>query len=209
MGYVFRLYELGFVVLIFGLLWLTGCWRDCSGLRERKWQKAWEKLHNKELQISYYSRNIIIVLCEGGWDGLWLEKMRNAYRILFWRPEGRRTLGKSSNRLEHNIKMYLKIRLWGVDCMWLKIGQASNSCNWGNEPLRFMKCKESFNVTRFCRKSYFVTQDTCIITLRNIRCQREIGRLFCRILEWIFPAHLTIVNVPWNENKYCAIINEA
>jgi hypothetical protein len=40
--------------------------------------------------------------------------MRNAYKILEGKPEGKILLGKPSSRWEHNIKIYLKKLGWMV-----------------------------------------------------------------------------------------------
>jgi hypothetical protein len=48
---------------------------------------------------------------------------RGAYRILVWRHEGRRSLGRPRHRWENNIKMDLQEMGWeGVDWIWLRIG---------------------------------------------------------------------------------------
>jgi hypothetical protein len=49
---------------------------------------------------------------------------RGAYRILVWRPGGRRTLGRPRRRWEDNIKMDLQYVGWGAwtGLIWLRIG---------------------------------------------------------------------------------------
>jgi hypothetical protein len=50
--------------------------------------------------------------------------MRNAYKILVGKPEGKRPLGKSRRRWEDNIKMYLReigLGVW-IGLIWLGIG---------------------------------------------------------------------------------------
>jgi len=45
-----------------------------------------------------------------------MEKMRNAYKILVGKPEGKRSLGRPRRRWEHNIRMGLRETGWnGVD----------------------------------------------------------------------------------------------
>jgi hypothetical protein len=47
---------------------------------------------------------------------------RGAYRILVWRPEGRRPLGRPWRRWEDNIKMYLQEVGWqSMD--WIDMAQ--------------------------------------------------------------------------------------
>jgi hypothetical protein len=48
-------------------------------------------------------------------------EQRGAYRILVGRPEGRRPLGRSSSRLEGNIKMDLQEEGWSMD--WIELAQ--------------------------------------------------------------------------------------
>jgi len=52
---------------------------------------------------------------------------RGAYRILVWRPEGKRPLGRSRRRWEDNIKMDLQEVGWrGMD--WIDLAQDMDSC---------------------------------------------------------------------------------
>jgi hypothetical protein len=58
-------------------------------------------------------------------------EMRNAHKILFKNPEGKRPLGHSKFRWEDNIKMDLKER--GYKCVstefiWLILGAVVGSC---------------------------------------------------------------------------------
>jgi hypothetical protein len=49
-----------------------------------------------------------------------VRKMKNVYRILSRKPEGKRSLGRYRCTLEDNIKMDLKeIRYEGMDCIYL------------------------------------------------------------------------------------------
>jgi hypothetical protein len=51
-----------------------------------------------------------------------MEDMRGAYRVLVWRPEGKRPLGRPTRRWEENIKMDLQEVGWG--CMdWIDLAQ--------------------------------------------------------------------------------------
>jgi hypothetical protein len=60
----------------------------------------WRRLHNKELYAVYSSPNIIRVIKSRRlrWVGhvACMGEMRNAYRVLVEKPEGRRPLGRRS-----------------------------------------------------------------------------------------------------------------
>jgi hypothetical protein len=42
-----------------------------------------------------------------------MEEMRNVYKVLVGKPDGKRPLGRSRRRLEYNIKMYLREIVFG------------------------------------------------------------------------------------------------
>jgi hypothetical protein len=78
----------------------------------------WRRLHNEELYALYFSPNIIRVIksrrlrlakhvaCMG--------ERRGAYRVLVWKPEGRRELGRLRHRRNDNIKSGSSISgVWG------------------------------------------------------------------------------------------------
>jgi hypothetical protein len=46
----------------------------------------------------------------------------NKCRVLVWRPEGRRPLGRTRQRWENNIKMYMKRMRWKF-ADWLQLAQ--------------------------------------------------------------------------------------
>jgi hypothetical protein len=50
-------------------------------------------------------------------------EIRNAYKILVGKPDEKRPLGRSRNRLEDNITVYIKrdVRVW-TKLDWLRIG---------------------------------------------------------------------------------------
>jgi hypothetical protein len=49
-----------------------------------------------------------------------MEETRNAYRILFEKPEGKRPLGRPRHRWENNNKIdFRKMGLEDVDCIYL------------------------------------------------------------------------------------------
>jgi len=72
---------------------------------------GWKTLHSNELHDVYSAPNIIRVLRSRRmrWAGHveCLQKMRNAYRVLVGKPEGKKPLGRSKCRFEGNIRMDL------------------------------------------------------------------------------------------------------
>jgi hypothetical protein len=73
-------------------------------------------------------------------------EIRNAYRILVGKPEGKIPLGRPRRRWVDNIKMYLREIGWdGVD--WIELAQdrdpVEGSCEHGAEPSgSFKNCWE-------------------------------------------------------------------
>jgi hypothetical protein len=67
---------------------------------------GWRGLHNEELHNMYASENIIRLMKSRKirWVGRVerMEGMRNAYKILIGKPEGRRPLGRHRRRWEDN-----------------------------------------------------------------------------------------------------------
>jgi hypothetical protein len=97
--------------------------------RKREAVVSWRRLHNVELHNLYASTNVIRVIKSRKmrWAGhvAPMGEMRNAYKILIVKPEGKRPLGRSVCRLEDNIRMDLRGRGWeGLDWIfiWLRIG---------------------------------------------------------------------------------------
>jgi hypothetical protein len=83
-------------------------------------------LHNDELHSLYSSANIVRVIKSRRvrWVGhvARMGEGRGVYRILVWRPEGKRPLGRPSGRWEDNIKMGL--REIGIDgANWIRLAQ--------------------------------------------------------------------------------------
>jgi hypothetical protein len=77
-------------------------------------QVTWErrKLHNEKLHDLYSSSTDVQVTKSKGirWAGH-LARMvegRGVHRVLMWKPEGKRPLGRPSRRLEDNIKIALQ-----------------------------------------------------------------------------------------------------
>ncbi|KAJ4450028.1 hypothetical protein ANN_01435 [Periplaneta americana] len=53
------------------------------------------------------------------WHVAYMSESRNAYRVLIWRPEGKRPLGRPRHRWEDNIKMDLREVGYG----WINLAQ--------------------------------------------------------------------------------------
>jgi hypothetical protein len=93
---------------------------------EREEDGSWRKLHNDELHNLYSSPNIVrvIKLRRMKWAGhvARMGKKSGAYRVLVWRSEGKRTLGRPRRRWENNIKM--DVRETGIDgANWIRLAQ--------------------------------------------------------------------------------------
>ena len=61
---------------------------------------------------------------------------RSVYRVLVWKPEGKRPLGRPRHRLEDSIKMDLQeVGCAGMD--WIELaqdmGEMASTCECGNE----------------------------------------------------------------------------
>jgi hypothetical protein len=71
--------------------------------------REWRKLHNENLNDMYRSQNIIRVTKSRRmrWAGhiARMGERRGVYRILVWKPEGKRPLGRPRFRWEDNIKI--------------------------------------------------------------------------------------------------------
>ncbi|PNF30813.1 hypothetical protein B7P43_G06157 [Cryptotermes secundus] len=80
------------------------------GLKRDEVTGGWSKLHKENL---YSSPSIIRMIKSERmrWAGhvARMEEMRNAYRILVGKPEGKKPLGRPRHRLVDNIKLDLKI----------------------------------------------------------------------------------------------------
>ena len=82
------------------------------GLTRDEVTGEWRKLHNEELNDLYCSPNIVWVIksrrmrlaehvaCMG--------ERRGVYRVLVWKPEGKRPPGRTRHRWEDNIKIVLQ-----------------------------------------------------------------------------------------------------
>jgi hypothetical protein len=85
--------------------------RRIFGLRRDEVMGDWRKRHNGELHDLYSSPNIIRMIKSRRmrWAGhvARMGEVKNAYRILVGKPEGKRPLGRPRHRWVDNIKMNL------------------------------------------------------------------------------------------------------
>ena len=76
--------------------------RKIFGAKRHEIAGEWRKLHNAELHALYPSLHIIRNLKSTRlrWAGhvARMEQSRNAYRVLVWKPEGMRPLGRPRRR---------------------------------------------------------------------------------------------------------------
>jgi hypothetical protein len=91
---------------------------------KREEDGSWRKLHNDELHRLYSLPNIVRMIKSRSirWDGhvARVGKGRGVCRVLVWRLEGKRPLGRHRRRWEDNIKMDLReIRVDGANWIWL------------------------------------------------------------------------------------------
>jgi len=63
---------------------------------------------------------------------------RGVYRVLVWKPEGKRPLGRPKRRWEDNIKLDLQEVGWRLD--WIDLAQVASTCECGNELSVSIKC---------------------------------------------------------------------
>jgi hypothetical protein len=83
----------------------------------------WRKLHNEELNDLYSLPNIVRVVKSRRirWAGhvACMGEDRGVHRVLVWKPEGKRPLGRPRRRWEDNIKMDFQEVAgggsWGLD----------------------------------------------------------------------------------------------
>jgi hypothetical protein len=87
---------------------------------KREEDGSWRKLHNYVLHNLYSSLNIVRVIKSRRmrWAGhmACIGEGRGVYRVLVWRPEGKRPLRRWKHRWEDNIK---ETGIDGVNWIWL------------------------------------------------------------------------------------------
>ena len=91
----------------------------------------WRRLHNEELNVLYYSPNIVRVIKSRRmrWVGhvSCMGEERGAYRVLVGKPEGKRPLGRPRRRWLDNIRLNLQ----EVGCGYVDwIGLAQDRDRW-------------------------------------------------------------------------------
>jgi hypothetical protein len=98
---------------------------------KREENGSWIKLHNDELPSLYSSPNVVRVIKSRRMRGAGhVERIgdgRGVYRVLVWRPECKKPLGRPRRGREYNIKMDLReIGSMGrTGFSWLRIGSSS------------------------------------------------------------------------------------
>jgi hypothetical protein len=100
--------------------------RSIFGPKRDKVTGEWRNLHNEELNDVYSSPIIIIRVFKS--RTRWAEHVarlgekRGAYKVLVWKDEGKRQLGRPRRRGEDNIKMDLQeVGCGGMD--WIELAQ--------------------------------------------------------------------------------------
>jgi hypothetical protein len=94
------------------------------GPKRKEVPGGWRRLYNEELHNLYSSPNIIRVINLRIWAGYvaFMGKVRNAYKILIGKPEGKRLHGRPRCRWKDNVKLGLREIWWeGVD--WIHLAQ--------------------------------------------------------------------------------------
>ena len=116
--------------------------RRIFGPRRDEVTGEWKRLHNKELNDSYSSPNIVrvIKLRRMRWAGhvAHMGEERGVYRVLVGKPEGKRPLGRPRHRWVDNIRM----DLLEVGCGYMDwIGLAQDRGRWRTLVSAVMKLK--------------------------------------------------------------------
>jgi hypothetical protein len=93
--------------------------------------REWRRLHNEELNELYSSPNIVRVIKSRRmrWTGhvARMSEERAVYRVLVWKPEGKRPLGRPRRRWVDNIRMDLQ----EVVCGYMDwVGLAQDRDRW-------------------------------------------------------------------------------
>ena len=105
--------------------------RRIFGPRRDEVTGEWRKLHNEELNDLYSSHNIVQVIKSrrmrlAGHVARMGEEM-GVYRVLVWKPEGKRPLGRPRHRWVNKIRVDLQ----KVGCGYMDwIGRAQDRYRW-------------------------------------------------------------------------------
>ena len=99
--------------------------RRVFGPKREEVTGEWRKLHNEELSDLYSLPNIVRVVKSRRmrWAGhvARMREGRVVHRVLVWKPEGKRPLGRPRRTWEDNIKMDLEV---GGGCGdWMEMAQ--------------------------------------------------------------------------------------
>jgi len=111
--------------------------------------QEWRRQHNEEICDLCPSPNAIWVIKSRRrrWVGhvAHMAERRGSYRVLVWRPERRRHLGRCKHRWQHNIKMDLQEVGWG-SMDRIDLAQKRDRCRdlyeRGNELSGSIQCAE-------------------------------------------------------------------
>jgi hypothetical protein len=118
---------------VFGIFW-------CK--KKKEVAGGWRRLHNEGFHNLYASPNMVRVIISRRMRRVGhvarMGDTRNAYNILFAKPEGKRPLGRPRHRWEDNIGMDLMEivggrRRCGLDASGSGLGAVVGSCEHGNE----------------------------------------------------------------------------
>jgi hypothetical protein len=100
--------------------------RRVFGLKRDEVTGEWRKLHNEELNDLYSLLNIVRVVKSRRmrWTGhvARMGEDRGVHRVLMWKPEGKRPLGRPRRSGEGNIKMDLQ-EVGGGRRDWMELAQ--------------------------------------------------------------------------------------
>jgi hypothetical protein len=93
---------------------------------KREEDGSWRLLHNDELHSLYSAPNTVRVIKSRKlkWAGhvARMGEGRGVYRVLVWRPEVKRPLGRPRRRWEDNIKLFHReIEIYGAN--WIRLAQ--------------------------------------------------------------------------------------
>jgi len=100
--------------------------RRVFGPKRNEVTEELRKLHNEELSDLYSLPNIVRVVKSRRmrWAGhvAHMGEERGVYRVLVWKPEGKRPMGRPRRRWEDNIKMDLQ-EVGGAFGDWMELAQ--------------------------------------------------------------------------------------